>query len=154
MHAQRFFLGIRPPKSGQLSFRPPKGTSLRGTTPVDVLSVTIGAVVSALACRKNPRTKKRNNEKKKPSKDNFTYTGVKNPWTHRNEILHDDRAPWCSMAYSLVHSYLSLFSGSFVRIPLWQLQIAMNSDSTLTQPVFERMLLSVFTAESLGSPFV
>jgi len=35
-------------------------------------------------------------KKKKPIKDNFKYTGVKNPWTHRNEILHDGRAPWRS----------------------------------------------------------
>jgi len=55
----------------------PKGTSLRGTMPFDVLSVKIGATVTARACWKNPQMKK--NEKKKPSKDNFTYTGVKNP---------------------------------------------------------------------------
>ena len=34
--------------------------------------------------------------KKRSRVDNFTYTGVKNPWTHRNEILHDCRAPWRS----------------------------------------------------------
>ena len=43
----------------------PKGRSLRGTTPFDVLSVKIGAAVSALACRKNPETKKnKKNEKR------------------------------------------------------------------------------------------
>jgi len=41
----------------------PKGTSLCGMTPFDVLSVKIGATVSALACQKNPQKNK--NEKKK-----------------------------------------------------------------------------------------
>jgi len=58
-----------------------------------LLGVKIGATVSALACRKNPQRKKR---KKKPSKDNFTYTRVKNPGTDRNEISPGGRAPRCS----------------------------------------------------------
>ena len=52
------FLRICPHKWGASLTGPPKGTSLRGTTPFDVLSVTIGAAVSALACRKNPQSKK------------------------------------------------------------------------------------------------
>ena len=62
-----------------------KNTSLRGTALFDVLSVKISATVSALAYRKKPQTKKtkkkRKTEKneKNPSKDNFTYKGVKNP---------------------------------------------------------------------------
>ena len=50
------------------------------------------------------------NEKKKPSKDNFTYTRVKNPWTHSNEILHDGRAPWhgypCKVRWWSVRPFL------------------------------------------------
>ena len=74
--------------------------------PFDVLNVKIGSTVSALACRKNPQTKK---WKKKPSKDNFTCTGVKNPWAHRNEILHDGRAPWRSYCAKLDDDRFSHF---------------------------------------------
>ena len=39
--------------------RPPKGTSLRGTTSFDVFCVKIGARVSAVAFLKNPPPKKK-----------------------------------------------------------------------------------------------
>jgi len=50
--------GGQPPKWGELLTGPPKGTSLRGTTPFDALSVKIGAMVLVVASWKNPRTKK------------------------------------------------------------------------------------------------
>jgi len=36
MHVLGFFMGVRPPESGELSFRPTKGTSLAGKTSFDV----------------------------------------------------------------------------------------------------------------------
>ena len=53
------FWGIWPTKWGAWLTGPQKGKSLCGTTPFDVLSVKIGATVLALACRKNPQTKKK-----------------------------------------------------------------------------------------------
>jgi len=54
----------------------PKGTSLRGTTPFDVLSVKIGETVSALPCRMYTTNEKK---KKKPSKETSPIRGSKPP---------------------------------------------------------------------------
>jgi len=59
---------------------PPKGTFLCGSTVFDVLTVKIGAAVSALACRKNPQTKKRKkNEKRSRVKTISRIRGSKTP---------------------------------------------------------------------------
>jgi len=60
------------------------------------------------------------------------------------------------MAYSYssqLSFFPSLFSGSFVRHSVTDTN-CYQLERLFTQPIFERMLLTVFTAESLGSPFI
>jgi len=78
---------------------PQMGSVINGTPKRHILAQNdaIWRIKRQTRCsgRKNPQTKKNEKKrKKKPSKNNFTYTWVKNSLTDRNEILHNDRAPW------------------------------------------------------------
>ena len=89
------FWGILPPKFRDTSFRPPKGTSLSGTTRFEPSLVQIGRTVRPVAFPKNPPKKK-----KRQWQTGYLPRPPTSPY--RSQSLHAGWTPVCSSIFHLL----------------------------------------------------
>ena len=84
--------GVKRGEKLNLVLRPPKGTSLRGTTSFDVFCVKICVGVLAVDKMKNPE-KKRTNSRVNNLMREIAHAQKRNPLSDLGEILQDGRYP-------------------------------------------------------------
>ena len=89
-HHNFSFWGILPPKFRDTSLKPPKGTSLRGTTHFEPSLVQVGRTVRPVALAKNPPKKK----EKIQWQTGYSPRPLTSPY--RSQSLHAGWSPVCS----------------------------------------------------------